>query len=278
MRVQPTDVYGDPLGKPCSASLEEQRAAGGGRLQAAEIPARGRADFRTTPARTYLLRIRAEGHHPIGKLVDGAATEIETTLPILPAAVTGYEWPEPPPEIPGIDVAGGTAEPGAARPWLLLTDQERGALLNIWAKLWRTMIGMAPAASFVDQVAEVRADRIICRMAGGLLHALEDAPGLDPVPSGLHEPPRGYRRGPSVKTRDAYGNLQISTFISDHEPGERPRPLLADIDIDERRGAIGHLFDVAEHHLTGEKTNAVEIQQILVAHQAIDPGWRPLIG
>jgi hypothetical protein len=190
-------------------------------------------------------------------------------MPIQPAAVIGYEWPDPPPEIPGIDFGrlldGSGAEHDGHGSVRIM------ALLNIWAKLWAVYLGVIPAGAFVDEILEVRVDRLMCRMAAGIMPAIAEDDQLDVVPSSLHEPPAGYDNGISVKTLEPHGNLQISIF----EPDDREAPLIADIDIDESRG-LEHLFDVIRHHATGTPTNQIDVHQILVAG-GIDPLWRPLI-
>lgn len=190
----------------------------------------------------------------------GTAELVTVELPIDPAAVIGYEWPEPLEPILNVE------------PAELEEPRRRGTLLNVWAKLWSVYIGVIPAGAYVDEILEVRVDRLICRVAGAILEAIAGADELEDVPSSLHDPPAGYVHGESVKTREAHGSLQITIFepVDDGE-----LPLLADIDIDESRG-LEHLFDVIEHHVAGSKTNAVDIQQILIAG-GIDPGWRPLV-
>ncbi len=275
MIVRPVDVAGAPLQAETDVYLEAVGTAGTDRKIAEDVPAGGIAEFETAPTCDYLVRVAAAGHRTVAKLVSGTETDVAIPMPIRPSAVTGFEWPDPPPEIPGIDF-GSLLEDGGGP-----NGEHDGhggmrvaALLNIWAKMNMTWLGVAPVASYVDAVLEVRVDRIICGMARGLLEALEAAEDLDTVPSGLHKPPAGYRHGPSKKTRDTFGNLQITTFISETDGGQ----LLADCDIDEHRRVFAHLFDVIEHHATRSKTNAVEVREILIAHQDIDPGWRPLIG
>jgi hypothetical protein len=70
----------------------------------------------------------------------------------------------------------------------------------------------------------------------------------------------------SFKTGDLFGNLQVTLFQNDAQ-------CRADIDIDDAAG-LGHVFQVARNHLTGEPTHPYNIQQILIAHQHLDPGYR----
>jgi hypothetical protein len=165
--------------------------------------------------------------------------------------------------------------------WPELDDAQRGAFLNIMAKSWATFAGACPIAGYIERVLQVRVDRLICRMAPELAHQLataEQAGLFTVVTSGVgHDPPAGYDNGPSYKTRDDFGNLQVSLFEAEAPAGGWvvDGELLADLDVDEERGFV-HAFRALRHIITGDKTDAVEVQQILAA-QGIDAGWRPLI-
>lgn len=231
---------------------------GGGPASTADVPPKADADFLTDVTKTYVLKITAVGYRSVSRLVQGSVDQVDVALPVDPVAVVGFEWPDEV-DIPGVDFE-------------TLPDKRRATLLNIWAKLWMTPVGVAPAATFIKEVREVRPDRLIVAVADEFLELLEDAEGLDVAPSALHDPPAGYSNGPSYKTRDRAGNLQVSLFVPDDEHA----PVLADIDIDEAKG-LAHLFDVIEHHATGSKTDPVEVHQILVGHQNVDPGYRPVV-
>jgi len=244
------------------------------RQVARDVPPNGRAEFTTSVTSTYRVVARAEGHGACAKQVNGTAGAVEILLPVAPSAVIRYEWPEPPPVIPGIDFGTLLELDGGPRGE---HDGHGGmriaALLNIWAKMSATWLGVTPAAAFVEEVLEVRVDRLIVRVSSSILEALADAEeaGLvDGAPSKLHTPPAGYRNGPSVKTPDDEGNLQISLFIAEQE-GDAP--MLADVDIDKARG-FRHLVELLEN-IDGDKTNQIDVHEILVA-AGVDPGWRPL--
>lgn len=269
MIVQPLTVYRDPL--PVDSLVELQLAGSGGEFQRAEVGAGGLAGFETDPHDNYLVRIRASGYGAVGKIVDGREERVDILVPIRSSRVGSYQWPEPLPEIPGVATDPDRAQTGGVL-WALLANRKRAALLNIWAKLWRVQIGaMGAAATFVERVIRVEQDRVFAEVHRALPELLGECRDLDPVTSALHEPPRGYEPDVSVKTRDRYGNLQISTFVND--AGD----VVADIDIDENRRALAHLFDVIEHHALDRRTDPIEIHEILVGYQDIDPGWRPVL-
>lgn len=198
--------------------------------------------------------------------MDGSVAEVELAVPIDPSAVVGFQWPDPFPEIPGID----WGDDGG----VLADVGRRGTALNIWAKLWATQLGVASAGAYVEEVLEVRADRLICRVLLAIAERLATAEQdglLSLVTSAVgHKPPPGFHNGPSYKTPEAFGSLQVSLLEAD--AGDELR---ADIDVDEERGFV-HAFRAIGHHLTGSKTDPVEVQQILAA-QGIDAGWRPLV-
>ena len=269
MIVRATDVYGEPLPAAADISIEPAGSPRSARRIAKDTAPGTRVHFEAAPTETYLVRIRAAGHSHVAKLISGTTAQIEIAVPISKDAAIECEWPEPLPEIPGV-TAPPWSEPLSTWNGLEfdeLTDSQRQAVLNIWAKLWMTHLGAAPAATYIEQVLEVEADRLLCRIAGEMAELVETDPGFDSAPGALHQPPPGYARGISGKTKDRYANLQITVFIGAEDT-------LADIDIDENRRTLAHLFDVIEHAVTDTKTSQLEIHQILIA-QNIDPGWRP---
>lgn len=263
MIVTARDVYGELLPWPYEVWVKRLGRSGSGKV-ARDVPPDGRAEFDLAWPADYRVRIVCEGHAEVAVNADGSTAVVEVAVPVDPSAVVGFTWPDPLPEIPGMvwSEAGG------------LDNRRRGTVLNIWAKLWATSLGVTPAATYVEEVLEVREDRIICRVSPAIRDAMTEATeagSVEFVTSAVgHEPPEGYGPGPSIKTPPP-GGLQVTLF----KPDAAGLPLLADIDIDEEDGFY-HALRAAGHHLTGSKTDAVEIQQILVA-QGVDPGWRPLI-
>jgi hypothetical protein len=69
----------------------------------------------------------------------------------------------------------------------------------------------------------------------------------------------------SFKTRDNYGNLQLTFFSNVAE-------WVADIDIDDTAG-LEHIFQVVRNKLSGQPTHPYNIHEILVGYQHIDPGY-----
>lgn len=224
-------------------------------------------EFETNPTTFYAVRVKCEKHAEIQRHVSGTVEHLSIHVPVLPASVTGFRWPDKPPVIPGIN-------------WDL-DSLRRAALLNIWAKMCDVKLAGNFVSSFVKDIQEVHADRILCEVDKSILYSIKLAvasASMRKVSTLVgHEPPPGYSNGISIKTPDDYGNLQVSIF----EPegfslrGGVDDPLLADVDIDEEGGAQ-HFMRVMKHHITGAKSNPVEIHGLLLA-QGIDPLWRPLV-
>lgn len=278
MYLSARDVYGDRLPVPVRVEIE-RLGTGSRRLRRTEIPPFADVEIPTRETKTYRVVGSATGYSTVSRIVSGTVDSVGLLLPVRANSVVGFEWPDEFPEIPGVEWPDGSGKLGypndGERRAVVLGDDgwKIAALLNIWAKLWTTTIGVAPAALFVTDTLEVRRDRVFFRLSADALPLLDDAENLDRVPSDLHHPPAGfesYENGISVKTRDAVANLQISTFVG--PSGD----VIADVDLDEARG-FRHVFEVVKNHATGSKTDPVEILSLLVAVQNIDPGYRPLV-
>jgi hypothetical protein len=152
-----------------------------------------------------------------------------------------------------------------------LDDLRKAGLLNIHAKMRATAFATGrTVASFMSSLTRLRGDRFFAMVGMALRDEVVNA-----VPTGLfrkvsellHEPPPGYVGADSFKTRENYGNLQL-TFFRKNDSLE----FLVDADLDDAQG-IEHIFQVVEHGLTGGETHPYDIHQILLAHQGIDPGY-----
>ncbi|MCP4871598.1 MAG: hypothetical protein GY898_23055 [Proteobacteria bacterium] len=262
MIITARDVYGELLPSPYTVTVERLGRPAAGGLLAKDVPPSGRVDAETAPHSFYRVRVVCEGHAQVSRNVGGSTDRVELVVPVEPSAVVGFSWPTHPGPFPGVVFEE-------------LDDRQRGTLLNIWAKLWQVSLGVTPVGAYVDRILEVRPDRLICGVSPELFSAFElglELDVLELVSSAVgHEPPAGFTNGPSVKTLEEIGGLQVSIFES-LDPGV---PHLADIDVDEERG-FPHAVRAAGHHLTGQKTDPVEVQQILEA-QGISTGWRPLL-
>jgi hypothetical protein len=153
-----------------------------------------------------------------------------------------------------------------------LDDPLKAGLLNIYAKM--KCVVLAPghdAFSYMMHFRRFRGDRFFAAVLPEMRDRVKTAlsTGLFREVSGaLHTPPPGFQAAGSFKTREPYGNLQI-TFFSKSEALE----FIADVDIDDA-GGIRHLFQVLEHSFSGSETHPYDIHEILLQHQSIDPDYR----
>jgi len=152
-----------------------------------------------------------------------------------------------------------------------LSELAKAGLLNIAKKSlateFRNGADLLPHVTLLDIVG----DRCLVEVPRSLIAQmpeLVDGDFFRPVNGSLHKAPSDFLPAGSYKTLDAFGNLQMTFFAS----GTR---CCADVDIDDAAG-LGHVFQVARNHLTGNPTHPFNIHQILMAHQHLDPGYRLL--
>ncbi len=157
-----------------------------------------------------------------------------------------------------------------------LIDQHRAGMLNITAKSAATTLnGGATVLSLVRELVEVRGDRIFARASGELRRetsATAETGSLKGVSGSLHEAPEGYKSDASFKTKDRYGNLQLTFFKHPEDDDD----YVVDIDIDDA-GGFEHVFQVLRNWITRGQTHPYDIQQILLFHQDLDPGYDLLV-
>jgi hypothetical protein len=166
---------------------------------------------------------------------------------------------------------------------------KRAGLLNILAKTNATRLSNGRTVlSYLQELRELRGDRFFVVASKELReetkHSVADNLFERNVPEeakqnsvdslfkkvsgSLHHLPAqfvGYTDAGSFKTRDNYGNLQLTFFMKGDE-------CVADIDIDDAAG-LKHIFQVLNNMLPGNDTHPYTIQQILIAHQKLDPGY-----
>jgi hypothetical protein len=151
-----------------------------------------------------------------------------------------------------------------------LDDIRRAGLLNIVTKCGATLLsGGRTVLSFIEELRDLRGDRFFCAVAQQLRDEVKQAAlegRFDVVSGALHRPPDGTEPAGSFKSRDDYGNLQLTFFAG-------ANGWVADIDIDDANG-LGHVFQVLRNELTGRPTHPYDIQQILRRHQQLDTGYR----
>ena len=256
IRVQPVNVSGQPLeaGFDCSLTPTTRGAT----QWARDVASKGKARFDDLSVTGfYMIRVFPTRYRPVGRIVSAKSgvQDVSFVCPVDPEKVTGFTFDGAPDDL---RISG----------WANLGNLQRAGLANIVAKSKATPIDDLRVGSIFDllgRVVEVREDRVFFEVspdAERVVRETAESGGFSKVPGGLHER-EGYELGDSFKTNDTVGNLQV-TFL-------RPLadrvdlPPLVDVDIDEHRRVLAHLFDVIRHHLTDTPTSAVDIHQILAS-------------
>jgi hypothetical protein len=235
-------------------------------------------DLRTEPQGLYILEISAPSYRPVSRFVtipaSGSKRE-QVTLPIRHdrAKAIFPAYAELDERVRGLlersgNVRGHEGLTGSAL-YGALSDVAKAGLLNIAKKSLAT--AFKDGADLLPHVTllEARGDRCFVEVPRTLIEqmpTLVDGDLFRAVNGALHQAPHPLVPAGSFKTSDAFGNLQLTFFQSDAQ-------CRADVDIDDAAG-IGHVFQVARNHLTGEPTHPFNIHQILIAHQHLDPGYR----
>lgn len=273
------DVYGMRLSEPVTISLrhrtlQERRRAD--RVDVSHPIAIG--ELRCEPLGLYILEINAPSYQPVRRFVTIPATGVRREQVILPIRADRARPLFPPYEqlderVQGIldrskQVRGHEGLTGREL-YAALSDEAKAGLLNIAKKSlateFRDGADLLPHLVLLD----VLGDRCFVEVPRALIDQMPELVDEDffhKVNGTLHQPPEGFEPAGSFKTRDAFGNLQLTFFRS----GDRCR---ADVDIDDAAG-LGHVFQVVRNQVTGDPTHPYNIHQILMAHQHLDPGYR----
>ena len=225
----------------------------------------------------YLLRVAPRHYRPVQQVVSMTGDRaLEVCCPIDPAKVEHVIFPayrelsERLQYVLGKSRVEGAEGVVAEALYQALTALQKAGLLNLYAKLARTRVGERPAWSYVQRLYRIRGDRIFAVVEPAFRDRVKDAVttgAFHAVSSALHTPPAGFQQGGSFKSDDTYGSLQATFFVRTH-----PLEVRADLDLDDA-GGIGHVFQVVRHGLTGGETHPYDIHEILLAHQALDPGY-----
>ena len=273
------DVHGVHLTEPVTIALrhrtfQEQRRAD--KVDASRTIAI--SELRREPQGLYILEINAPSYRPVQRFVTipASGTKRETiVLPIRADRARGGfpSYDELDDRLQGIltrskRVKGHEGVTGREL-YAALSDEAKAGLLNISKKSlateFRNGADLLPHLELLD----VRGDRCFVEVPRALIEQmpqLVDGDFFRPVNGSLHQAPSGFMPAGSFKTGDAFGNLQLTFFQS----GDGCR---ADVDIDDAAG-LGHVFQVARNHVSGNPTHPYNIHQILMAHQHLDPGYR----
>lgn len=151
-----------------------------------------------------------------------------------------------------------------------LGDLGQANVLNLTSKCAATPLSNGGTVlPFIEKIVEIRGDRFFAVVPKALRQETKNsvvAKFFEPAPDTLHTPPQGFVRAGSFKTRDKFGNLQLTYFLNGND-------CMTDIDIDPTSG-LRHLFQVLEHKIKGIETHPYAVRDILVEQQKIDPDYR----
>jgi hypothetical protein len=231
----------------------------------------------------YQLSIDPPSYHPVGRFITiktSGVTDMPIPFPVDIGKVVSVTFPTFPNLVKDLrtlltnspNVFGFENNTGDAL-YKALDDIRRGGVMNIARKTLATRLSSDKSVlSLVREIRELRGDRFFAFVEKELREEVKNSThtGLfDEVSGSLHHLPAqfvGFSQAGSFKTRDHFGNLQLTFFMKGDE-------CVADIDIDDA-GGLGHIFQVLKNHFTGSPTHPYNIHQILVQHQHLDPGYR----
>jgi hypothetical protein len=289
--IRMLDAWRRPLDDVVDLEVADARTR---RVVAARRGVSGRPRLRIpnlSAAQVYQVRVFPLRHRPVGQFVPGPGSKdvpVELFCPVHPQRVREVRFPtygqldpalravleqstlEDP--LPPSTEAAGT--PGHVL-YRLLDAIPKAGLLNLFSKMTRTVLGDDRTTwSFVDDIYRIRGDRFFANVQLAFRDQVKNAvpAGLfHEVPGTLHRPPDGFVLVDSFKTREPFGNLQL-TFFATADPPLRFR---VDADIDDAQG-LEHAFQVLEHWVTRGETHPYDIHQILLFHQRLYPGYELL--
>jgi hypothetical protein len=235
-------------------------------------------DLQPGPNGLYRLQVDPPSYLPVGGFVDLPASgdgELTMTFPIDPNKAKA-KFPKFG-ALPALardlltasDAVMQFEGKSGAQLYDALDDVRRAGMFNIAKKASATgLTNGRSVLSYVQRIRELRGDRCFVVVPQELREEIKNSAhsGLFfEAPSGLHHPPAGFSSAGSWKTPDHYGNLQVTFFAS-------PAQWVADIDIDDANG-LAHAFQVLRNSLEKRPTHPYDIQQILLLHQKLDPGY-----
>jgi hypothetical protein len=299
LTIDITNARGGALSGQLHIELDPHQHAIGGDAMEVTFAVNGHQTFTISnischdgPGTLYTFRLSAEGYKPYAffQLMKPTArnlpTEARARLMINPKKIDDIEAPAFGKLPPNFRRALERAEmvelieedrdlvglKGAAL-YDAMGSLRKASLLNLVAK------GMHASsdriASSVLAPAILRQDRCFAVVDPKLHPQLCRSERFKSAPSLLHEPPRGFERMDSFKSKDAHANLQV-TFMRKLNSDV----MWADIDIDESSG-FEHGFEVIRNTVVDGRTNPYLVRELLLLsqfEQPIDPGYDFVFG
>jgi hypothetical protein len=222
--------------------------------------------------------IQVNSYLPVGRFVNirsGETTDHRMTLPINSLRVERADFPkfEILPEhlqsvLKNSDKVLSFEGRMGEELYRALDDLRKANLLNIAAKARSTPLSSGETIfSYIQELRELRSDRVFAVALKDLLEQTKNGVAEDlfrSVSGTLHHPPAGFTIAGSFKTKDYYGALQLTFFL-------KGDTCIVDIDIDDGMG-MGHVFQ-ALRDTFNPVVSPFDIHELLMAHQAVDPGY-----
>jgi hypothetical protein len=243
------------------------------------------SDLESTPDGQYQVLVFPLRHRPVSRfirIVENKTVQQTVVLPVDPDRVSRAEFPpfESLAEdlklvLQNSSIEGHEDKPGAELYQQALDDPQKAGLLNLYAKMNATrFLNNRSVFSYVTSLTRIRGDRFFARVQRDLRDEVKNSQAsrlFHEVSATLHTPPPTFSLIDSFKTKESYGNLQLTFF-------NNPATLdfMIDADIDDAQG-IGHVFQVLSHFLTGGQTHPYDIHEILLYHQKLDPGYQLVV-
>jgi hypothetical protein len=280
LRVSLVDVRGRQIKEDVDVFLRHTRFAEIKKARIKPGPASSTiVDLHARPDGIYQVSVDPPSYQPFSQFVEvlsNPATRLDVVCAVDVDKVAGLALPafadlrdDARRALDSSDtLMGGDGLTGAAL--LAKLDPIRQAgFLNIIGKTSETVFANGRSvASYLQKILELRGDRFFATVPQELREETKNSvhDGLFESVSGLlHHPPDGFTGAGSFKTRDRYGNLQLTFFA-------RGNDWRADVDIDDA-GGFEHVFQVLRNTLTGSPTHPYNIHQLLLQHQKLDPGY-----
>ena len=235
----------------------------------------------------YTVRVRASGYKPyafLQRIRDTAKnlpSESHVMLMVNPKRVKGITPPQyrdlPAAFRRGLDNAAmvtlddedkDLVGKQGAELYTALGPLRQACLLNLFAKA--THSSAERIARFVLVPTVLRQDRCFAEVDPALHAFLCKSDRFVSAPSLLHDPPKGFTRLESFKSKDAHANVQV-TFMQKKNTDQ----MWADIDIDEA-GGIQHGFEVIRNVVVDGRTNPFLVRDLLLKAEfetPIVPGY-----
>ncbi|HJS75604.1 MAG TPA: hypothetical protein VJ921_15025 [Vicinamibacteria bacterium] len=233
------------------------------------------------PGVAYKVKIYPLKHRPVSHVVrvdKSGKGALDAVLPIHPDHVMGTTFPDYDQldaELKIVLERGGIEDHSQKGKALYdgLGPLMKAGLLNVWTKMGHTLLPEGLAASnYVESFYRVRGDRFFANVSRSFRDVVKTATAaglFESVDGSLHTPPDGFGPAGSFKSKDGYGNLQLTFFSS----ASTPLAFKLDADIDDANG-IEHVFQVLDHWITDSETHPYDIHQILMKHQGLDPAYQ----